>query len=91
MSRWQRGLVAAGAVGLLVLGFLVGQAWAAKTHLDNDHVQHHMLIIVMNELIRRDPSLAAFVDAALGVPETVTTPVVEDLPEPVEETPPEQP
>lgn len=89
MTRWQ---LVAGAVGLVLIGILVGQGWATKRHLDNDHVQHHMLIIVMNELIRRDPSLAAFVDAALGVPETVTTPVVEDvLPEVVEETEPGQP
>ncbi len=78
MKRWQ--LIAAGivAVALVTSGFVIGQLWAAKSHVDADHVQHHLVILVINELIRRDPSLAAFVDAALGAPETVTAPVVED-------------
>jgi len=71
------------AVVLVLGGIAGGQLWAARAHADNDHIQHHVLIMVMNELIRRDPSLAAFVDAALGAPDTVTAPVVEDP-----ETPP---
>ena len=77
---------------MVLSGIVLGQGWAVRTHVNNDHVQHHVMILVVNELIRRDPSLAAFVDAALGAPESVTAPVVEDdLPETVEETAPEQP
>ena len=78
MKRWHQIAAGAVAVTLVLSGVVIGQLWAAKSHVDTDHVQHHMVILVMNELIRRDPSLAAFVDAALGAPETVTAPVVED-------------
>ncbi len=91
MKRWQIVVACVGAVALVLSGIGIGQFWAARAHVDNDHVQHHMVILVVNELIRRDPSLAAFVDAALGAPESVTAPVVENLPEQVEETDSEQP
>ena len=92
MTRWQLILAAVVAVVLVLSGIVIGQLWAVRAHVNNDHIQHHMVILVMNELIRRDPSLAAFVDAALGAPDTVTAPAVEtDLPELVDEATPEQP
>lgn len=81
MTRWP---LIAGAIGLLLTGIVLGQGWAALRHGGNDHLQHHVMIVVINELIRRDPSLAAVVDAALGVPEAVTTPVVEEVDPPAE-------
>ena len=92
MSRWQLVVAAVVAVVLVLSGIVIGQLWAVRAHVNTDHVQHHMVILVVNELIRRDPSLAAFVDAALGAPEMVTAPAVEtDLPEPGDAPVPEQP
>ncbi len=78
MKRWHVLVASVGAVALVVSGIVIGQLWALRGHANTDHIQHHVVILVMNELIRRDPSLAAFVDAALGAPDTVTAPVVED-------------
>jgi hypothetical protein len=81
VTRWHLGV---GALGLVLVGILLGQGWAVRTHAANDHVQHHMVILVMNELIRRDPTLAAFVTAALGAPEAVTAPGPPADPRPVD-------
>lgn len=86
MKRWQLICAGIGAVALVVSGIVIGQLWALRAHADNDHIQHHVVILVINELIRRDPSLAAFVDAALGAPDILTAPVVEEPP-PAEESP----
>jgi hypothetical protein len=82
VKRWQLAVV---AVGLVLFGLVLGLGYSVVRHAGSDHLNHHVMIVVINELIRRDPSLAAVVDAALGVPDTVTAPPVEEAEPPADE------
>jgi nucleoside-diphosphate-sugar epimerase len=55
-------------IGMLLLGGLGKAGYDVSRHLAQDHLQHHFLIVVTNELIRRDPSLATLVNALLDTP-----------------------
>lgn len=63
---------------LLVAVFLGGigtkTAWDTSRHTLADHTQHHALILLMNELIRRDPTLLSVVAPAPPAPAAPSPP-----------------
>ncbi len=74
------------ALGLVVSGVVLKTGYDVTRHSRNDHVQHHLMLIVMNEQIRRDPSLRAALEAVIGPPE-VALPTRESDPDPPADPP----
>ena len=77
---------------LLAALALVASGIAVKTGYDvvherrNDHVQHHYMLIVINELLQRDPSLRTVLETVIGSPE-VALPIGEVDPDPPADPP----
>jgi len=52
-----------------VLVGIVGKVgYDVTRHSTNDHLQHHLVLLVINEQLRRDPTLRAPIDALIGQP-----------------------
>lgn len=56
------------ALGLVLAGTALKVGYDVTQHSRNDHLQHHLVLLVINELIRRDPTLRAPIDALIGQP-----------------------
>jgi len=65
------------ALLLVLAGTILSLAYQYALHIRTDHVQHHALILVINELIRRDPSLQQVL-----VPIMSAEPAPEAVPQP---------
>lgn len=80
------------ALSLLLAGIVLKAGYDVTQHTSNDHLQHHAGLVVINELMRRDPSLRDVLNAVMGtVPETpveMITPPLQETIEPTVEDPP---
>ncbi len=74
------------ALGLVVSGVALKTGYDVVRHSGNDHVQHHLMLIVMNELLQRDPSLRTVLETVIGPPEAVL-PTSEPDPDPPADPP----
>lgn len=64
----KRVLVTLGAFGLILLGGVLQTGWRVSQELIRDHQQLHLIIAILNEQVRRDPSLQTLVQTLTGSP-----------------------